>query len=592
MGRWEQKALILGGSGLVGYQVVRKLIDSQQSKHVVIAALTHGETLQTLRKLREDYPEVTFEGYSGNLFLPGDPVQVKEGGSEPPLPDRRDKSLRQQLFEDIYRDFQGAYKHSHLAKLVRTTRPDVIVDCVNTATGISYQDVFTASQAVRASLDQGEAERSLERDVENLLISMSIPQLILHSRILTKAMTDCETRLYLKIGTTGTGGMGLNIPYTHGEERPSPQLLNKTAIAFAQTGMLFLMGRTPGGPVIKEVKPAALIGYRGVEFREAKGRQYKRNDHGDRVDYTLGPGQEAYIRYRPLKVALGEELDLTPDARAYEPIPDTNGDTTLRVPLVDTGENGLFTRGEFEAITSLDQMEYITPEEIADIVVMEVRGIGTGKDVISAIDSAVLSSTYKAGLLRPSAIEKLKQLESAHEVPSIALGRLGPPDLAKHLFEAHLFQEVFGGLAAILKKGDAPKGAEQMSQDLHQFVEGNPELLSYATSIGIPVLCADGKHLYRGPFITAPTYRNFRRTVAINETTLEEYAATWVDLRPARVRWWLETFAKLKESQIAYEREDWSTSRVTRHSYMADDIEIGSIVAWIFGTQDQGFRVL
>ena len=47
----------------------------------------------------------------------------------------------------------------------------------------------------------------------------------------------------------------LNIPYTHGEDKPSPQLLNKTAVAFAQTGMLFLMGRTPGGPIINRWWP-------------------------------------------------------------------------------------------------------------------------------------------------------------------------------------------------------------------------------------------------------------------------------------------------------------------------------------------------
>lgn len=28
-------------------------------------------------------------------------------------------------------------------------------------------------------------------------------------------MSESGTRLYLKVGTTGTGGMGLNIPYTH-----------------------------------------------------------------------------------------------------------------------------------------------------------------------------------------------------------------------------------------------------------------------------------------------------------------------------------------------------------------------------------------
>ena len=35
--------------------------------------------------------------------------------------------------------------------------------------------------------------------------------------------------------------MGVNIPYTHGEDKPpSSQLITKTAVAFAYTGLLFL----------------------------------------------------------------------------------------------------------------------------------------------------------------------------------------------------------------------------------------------------------------------------------------------------------------------------------------------------------------
>ena len=63
---------------------------------------------------------------------------------------------------------------------------------------------------------------------------------------------------------------------------------------------------------------------------------------------------------------------------------------------MDTSENGVFTRGEFTAITALGQMEYITPEEIARVVVREIKGANTGQDVISAMDGAVLNPSYKA----------------------------------------------------------------------------------------------------------------------------------------------------------------------------------------------------
>ena len=60
--------------------------------------------------------------------------------------------------------------------------------------------------------------------------------------------------------------MGLNIPYTHSEERPSRVLLSKSAMAGAQSMLLFLMARTPGAPITKEIKPAAVIAWKGMGF--------------------------------------------------------------------------------------------------------------------------------------------------------------------------------------------------------------------------------------------------------------------------------------------------------------------------------------
>src|SRR6185503_8760581 len=90
---------------------------------------------------------------------------------------------------------------------------------------------------------------SLQELTDTLIISQSVPQLVRHVFLLYEAMKRARTRLYLKIGTTGTGGMGFNIPYTHSEAKPSAQLMSKTAVAFAQTGLLFLMSRTPDAPI-------------------------------------------------------------------------------------------------------------------------------------------------------------------------------------------------------------------------------------------------------------------------------------------------------------------------------------------------------
>jgi hypothetical protein len=581
--------MVLGGSGLVGYQVARKLLGPAGVRELVLIARYPEEIREAMASLEEEFPGRTLRGYHGDIFLPGDPRLA----AEDPLPRPAASDLRRRLFEDTYRDFEAAYRDSMLVKLLLGEKPKVVVDCVNTATGISYQDVFTACLAVRADLDAGTTvSAALGEDVEKLMVSLSIPQLILRTRLINRALTEAGTRLYLKVGTTGTGGMGLNIPYTHGEERPSPQLLNKTAIAFAHTGMLFLMARTPGSPIIKEVKPAALIGYRGVDFRPAVGRQFHPVHRDGETTFELGEANEPYTLYRPRPVALGDELDLTPDPAGYETLAAPDGTSELRVPLVDTGENGLFTRGEFEAITALDQMEYITPEEIADIVLLEVQGVGTGRDVVSAIDSSVLGSTYKAGLLRPAALDILARLEERHGVPSIALGRLGPPGLAKHLFEAHLFRQVYRTLDAVTAVGTGDEAIREVTRRFVDLVENEPLVASLTTSIGVPILYPDGKTLLRGPVISAPPYRRFRRRVPVSAMTLDGYAGTWVDLRPERVRWWLDMFRGMHESRYSRLGEGWATARVNRATYLSDTIEIGNVVAWIFSTQDQGFRVL
>src|SRR2546430_4897668 len=79
--------------------------------------------------------------------------------------------------------------------------------------------------------------------------------------------------------------------------------------------------------------------------------------------------------------------------------------------FIDVGENGLFARDEFATVTALGQMEFITPEEVADYVSQELEGRPTGKDVIAALDGATAGPTYRAGLLRANALDRLEALE-------------------------------------------------------------------------------------------------------------------------------------------------------------------------------------
>ena len=139
--------------------------------------------------------------------------------------------------------------------------------------------------------------------------------------------------------------------------------------------ILFLLARTPDAPIVKEVKPAAMIGYRAVKTIAVTDKHGNGN------------------LFEPHEERLGGELELRQTESAYEKV------GGLVVSVVDTGENGVFTRGEFAAITAHGQMEYITPEEIARVVVLEIRGANTGQDVVSALDSAVSFGSTVLGAL-------------------------------------------------------------------------------------------------------------------------------------------------------------------------------------------------
>ncbi len=232
--------LILGGAGLVGLQVCRHIVRRLEPTRIIVASLFEHEAEAAVSRLEAEFGnKVAFVPASGNLFVPSDLAKKSRADL------RGDPALRRRLLAALYDDFETAYKQNHLAKIIKRHRPDVIVDCVNTATGLSYQDVFDGATKVREWIsDKGIDNKSVE-DVEALLLSQSAPQIIRHVRFLHRATTEYATKVYLKVGTTGTGGMGLNIPYTHSEDKPSKVLLAKNEAAFGHTGLLFLLARTP-----------------------------------------------------------------------------------------------------------------------------------------------------------------------------------------------------------------------------------------------------------------------------------------------------------------------------------------------------------
>jgi hypothetical protein len=381
-------------------------------------------------------------------------------------------------------------------------------------------------------------------------------------------MHNVGTKIYVKIGTSGTGGMGLNIPYTHSEERPSSVLLSKSSVAGAHTMLLFLMGRTPDSPITKEIKPTAAIAWKKIGFGEIKKR-------GAVVELVDCPPEKG--------TTLKGNLELKLSKPTW-----TSLNQPLRAVFIDTGENGTFSRAEFEAISTPGQMEFVTPEEIAESVVFEIKGGNTGHDIINALDNATLAPTYRAGFMFESALQQLKALEEEHKSNCPAFEILGPPRLSKLLYEAYLLQQTFGTMKSVL--ASTPK---QMAEKTESLIRQNGALRSQIISIGIPILLSDGKTLLRGKEIKSPPYRG-ENEFRITDAALDTWAHDgWIDLRMSNMEHWKSRFKTIvsdaEEIGVTDSSSRYFRTRLYWNSF--GEIDPGKLGGWIFSEEEQGMRM-
>ncbi len=535
----NRKILVLGGGGMVGLAMCRELLE-RRPKEIQIHSLTLAESEEACRELAP---------LAGNTILTpsaGDIFGLVHGGT------RREK-IRSQLHPLTGEDLH----HFILYDLLTGSRPDIVIDAVNTATGIAYRDIFSVADRVLGQVDAGEIGES---EVEALLEALAMPRLIRHIQIMYNGMLDAGTRVYVKIGTTGTGGMGLNVPYTHSEEKPSRTLLSKTAMAGAHSMLLFLMARTPGGPIVKEIKPAAAIAWKRIGY----GAIHRKREPIRLVD----------AKPRPLGTTFSTD---DPGAARVR-------DETFDNVFIDTGENGVFSLEEFVTISSGEQMEFVTPEEIAKYAVFEIIGGNTGYDVVGALDSAVLGPTYRAGLLRHWAIEKMTALEKEHGVRSVAFELLGPPKNSKLLFEAHLLRAAFKTMGAV--RESTP---ELVCERLNALVREEPEEANRIVSVGMPILLESGEVL-RGPRVIVPPDACDEE---VTPEKLERWVRDgWVDLRLANCAKWVERFRRIQEDVQSLPEGDTSSRNLRdRHFWNeAQGIQPGKTVAWILSTEEGGWR--
>ncbi|MHC4450244.1 MAG: hypothetical protein ACYS0E_08930 [Planctomycetota bacterium] len=588
--------LCLGGAGQTGQEICRRLADLGVEA-IFVHDLSRERSEAAIDAIRGD-SATAFVASAGDLFLPGSlngwefvaadgPVSrvARETGT------RSDPAGRADLLGGLAQNRLGTFtpaivKDSLIWNLLDAYRPHVVVDSINTATVLGYaadiiqsgRDVTELSRRILDTLAGGTDEPipvdELGRRIEALagddahqvqrdLVEMLKTSLGMAAQMDTACMirfVQClhaafagdeqvvipEFARYVKVHTTGLGGMGFNIRYTHGdtgEPGLSTKLLGKVCAAGSLTQLLLSLAHTPGCDV-RVVVPAAVVGWTMPPDAIVRDRA------GAGVTVVDSETLVACDGTGSIRDALDDA-----DARV------TDVGETLEVPHLASGENRPYAIEEITAVTALGQMGSITKEEVAAATLDCVAG-DSRYDLLAAIDASLLLPTETAAVERDRLLEICGRKHSTgYRFPSVSIGNLGPTT-AKLLYEIEIIRAAFENVAHVVEQTPARmalRGCGYILEDREGAI-----LRRQILSLGIPLFLAKGPDrcgVLLGRRVAFPDPRDadaLARPLDPDDPEVRGWIDRgWVDLTGPRMSWWHDRFSEVLDAL----RNDRAVSR-------------------------------
>jgi len=253
------KTILILGAGQIGEACALKSI-LHNPKRIVLHTLTEEESILAKKNVEKHIGsrKIDIQTSWGNALVTKGLMLINRE-------DLHSDKNRKKIVDYNYAFLSDELiKKSSLYHIVKKWKPDYIFDGINTATVVGYQDdPYSLPRKII-----NEKGRDQTNSTEQLLAANIIPSLIRFTQALKKALQDFDVKCYVKISTTGLGGMGDNLFYTHGdvnEPGMSSGILGKVAAAGIIHQLFWSLSHTPGIN-IKVVVPAALVGWQKVDF--------------------------------------------------------------------------------------------------------------------------------------------------------------------------------------------------------------------------------------------------------------------------------------------------------------------------------------
>ena len=297
-----------------------------------------------------------------------------------------DISVKRKLHNVKYL-FYDIFDNKKLTFIIQSTKPDLIINSVNMATICSKNGIADVNKIITFFANLFEIFTSLEK--------------------------KCT---YVQIGTTGSGGLGFNIPFTHGEKQANLPIINKAAIAGIITSMNLLLQR-------------------GLRDK--------------------------------LKV-----IEIKPGLCIFSPVIIQKRSSDIQIITLDGGESGNYTYNEVALLTSF--MGFTSVDRLCNKIIRcihkkgKINHLTEPNNITKLIDQAIISETNLDKHLKNTILKKMRRLQTNNFL--IATGNLGPPDITLQLIKAK---------AQLINNSLPPSNLPLIKKNLAYFKSEKPQLYAY-----------------------------------------------------------------------------------------------------------------